>query len=134
MTPPSKTNVEPGSWWPIVAGFSGALGALAFLAVHLALEATDARAWMWVWMVVPIALWGASGLALAIAAGADLRSWLRVLPAALLGYSPPANSTRRGYMRRPHPQTRAQRPPTRRDSRAYGALRPRRDHSPASVD
>jgi hypothetical protein len=80
----------------MVAGFSGALGALTFLAVHLGLEATGARAWMWGWMVVPIGLWATSAFALAIAAGADFRGWVRVLPAALLGYSPPGTYDARG--------------------------------------
>jgi hypothetical protein len=83
-----RTQTEPFSWWPFVAMVLGALGAFMLLVVHLVLEATGGRLWMWTLMAVPTAFFLAAALTLAIGSGIPVRERLATIPAALLGYSP----------------------------------------------
>jgi hypothetical protein len=89
---PAATTAEPTSWWPFVAIALGVMGVFATLVVHLLLEATHAGPWGLAWMALPAAFIAASVVALFIASGMSVRERLAVIPAALLGYSPPGRS------------------------------------------
>jgi hypothetical protein len=88
MSNDTQRQVEPSSWWPLVAIVFGALGAYALLAVHLVIEAAGERTSMWTWMAVPGGLFLAAALTLAVGSGIPVRERFATIPAALLGYSP----------------------------------------------
>jgi hypothetical protein len=89
----SENQVEPGSWWLLVALTLGAIGGLALLTVHLVLEAADVSPWLWTLMAVPGVFFAAGTFALMLGSGIPMKARLATIPAALLGYSPPERRT-----------------------------------------
>ena len=89
---PQEQEVETRIWWLLVAFVLGLVGCYGVLAVHLVLEATTTNAWMLAWMAVPAVFFIASGLALFVGTDLSPRERLATTSAALLGYSPRAQT------------------------------------------
>jgi len=90
----SREGVEPSSWWFLVSMILGMVGAYMLLAVHVILDATDASAWMWTLLAVPVAFFCSSAVALFVGSGLSARERLAAASAALFGYSPREKSPR----------------------------------------
>lgn len=84
----STEGVEPSSWWFVVSLVLGAMGAYTLLAVHLILDATNASAWMWTLLAVPVAFFCSSAVALFVGSDLSPRDRLAAASAGLFGYSP----------------------------------------------
>ena len=70
------------------------VGAYMLLAVHLILDATNAGAWMWTLLAVPLAFFCSSAVALFVGSDLSARERLAAASAALFGYSPRDRSPR----------------------------------------
>ena len=89
QTPEVRTEgVEPSSWWLFISMTLGMVGAYMLLAVHLILDATNAGAWMWTLLAVPLAFFCSSAVALFVGSDLSARERLAAASAALFGYSP----------------------------------------------
>jgi hypothetical protein len=93
-TESSREGVEPSSWWILISMALGMVGAYMLLAVHLILDATNARAWMWTLLAVPLAFFCSSAVALFVGSDLSPRERLAAASAAVFGYSPRDKSPR----------------------------------------
>jgi len=84
----SGEAVEPSSWWLLISFVLGMVGAYTLLVVHLVLDATNASAWTWTLLAVPVAFFSSSASALFVGSGLSARERLAASSAGLFGYSP----------------------------------------------